>query len=333
MVICVVIYWTWRTCSPVAAAAQAKAKGQRRKVPSRTDYIERPRATGPTPLETIKLEPGVSLKGAHGAKSGPPQKSSPADMTRSEFVAYAAKKNKASRAAAAMYPPAGAGGSRGASRGTAASPLATATTQGSGGADLAAPAAAIGQAAGAATAGAEDAAAATGASARSAAAQARAADAGAGRGPGAGGAVAARRRSVEVPGREAAGKMGPGSLGPGARSGTQPPKAPRERGLKGPLRRRTEDLPEWVQQGKLKPLSKDGGLGKRGGAEKKQPVAFQASTAGFEPPPGLPVTKPTLKSISSTRASALPSAMCACALLAQSAVHSWTLYRTGMQCT
>jgi len=86
-----------------AGPAASKAQGKGRKGPSRTDYIERPRATGASPLDAIQLQPGVSIKGPEGARTGPQQTTDPANMTRAEFVAYAKKKNRALNAASAMH--------------------------------------------------------------------------------------------------------------------------------------------------------------------------------------------------------------------------------------
>lgn len=295
--------------TPAAGAAQTKPKGKRKKGPATTDYIERPRDTGPSPLELIHLQPGVSLKGADGAKSGPPLKSDPSNMTRAEFVAYAAKKNRASKAAAAMYPPVRAA-------------AAASSRTGSGGQNTPAASPAVAQAtvtAGAGGGGGPK------ASARSGVAAERRASSGtadSSRGPGVTertvdgtlgsttGSTAGQGRSGESGGRVGVGSKGStGGLERGARPGAQPAKAPRERGLKGPLRRRTDDVPQWIQQGKLKPPSAGGGAGRpagvgRGGAASQRlpPVGAPASTAGFEPPPGMPVTKPTRDSIRSTRA-------------------------------
>lgn len=290
-----------------AGPAASKAQGKGRKGPSRTDYIERPRATGASPLDAIQLQPGVSIKGPEGARTGPQQTTDPANMTRAEFVAYAKKKNRALNAASAMHaasnscPPRDEAGK---STGSVVRGAAGAQKD-----DGVVPAGKAAGGAGAAPAGEAVAPAAGGTLQERNRDAEKAAGGGAGGGSSAGAAAAARSAGGgSDAGRRGAGGrgQGPGSVKAPAPGGAGPPRGARETGLKGPLRRRTEDLPAWIQQGTLKPRSaaQKGrkAAGDAGAPRPLPPIASPATAGGSSPAMGMPVTKPTRESIANTSA-------------------------------
>eukprot|EP00892_Ulva_mutabilis_P001796 jgi/Ulvmu1/11617/UM008_0018.1 len=308
---------------PAAAAvpaAKPKGKHNGRKGPTQTDYIERPRPNVPSPLDNIQLEAGVSLKGPDGTRTGPRPKKDPANMSRAEFVAYAAKKNRTSKAAAAMLPRAGTG-TRQSSSGTDGSGTEVGAKAAGGPARVAGAAQQDQVARSVSRVAGGGAGAATGARAAASTAQERkhdtdghsgtsgrggrstggSAGAGGGRASAAGGgevpAAVAGAAGVRGAGKGAA-KKAAGALQPQSR-GTRPAREP---GLKGPLRRRTEDLPHWIQQGTLKPRSAPG---MNNGAPGMRKAAGSGAASRKLPPigvptPGMPVTRPTLEKIAGT---------------------------------
>jgi hypothetical protein len=72
--------------APAAAAAAAKPKRTNKKASA--DFVERPSKAQPSPVDTMVMEPGVTLKAPDGSKAGPKPHSDPQHKTRAEWRAY-----------------------------------------------------------------------------------------------------------------------------------------------------------------------------------------------------------------------------------------------------
>lgn len=80
----------------------SKANSKRRQMAN--DFVERPQASGPSPIETMQLQLGVTIKGTQGLRSGGARKPDQAHMTRAEFQAFAVRKAATARSVAVISP-------------------------------------------------------------------------------------------------------------------------------------------------------------------------------------------------------------------------------------